>query len=366
MNKAAKIYVAGHRGMVGSAIVRALKAAGYANIITRTHSELDLIRQNQVEAFFRSEKPDFVFLAAAKVGGIMGNYTYPAQFIYQNIAIQANVIQASYVNKVKKLLFLGSACIYPKICPQPIKEEYLLSDYLEPTNEPYAIAKIAGLKMCQAFNREYNTSYICAMPNNLYGTNDNFDLETSHVLPALIRKFHLAKLAAAGDWEGIKKEELTYGHIPDDIKSALGMDPSTDQPNNSSIDQAAIVLWGTGTPRREFLHVDDLADACVFLMNNYTESEIINIGWARDQNILELAELISKIIGYDGDVKWDKTKPDGTPQKLLDVTRLTQLGWQAKIELVEGIRLVYRWYLDQIGYRRQKLSKGSRKNNFTF
>ena len=267
MEKSAKIFVAGHRGMVGSAIVRKLEAAGYTHIITRTHAELDLIRQDQVESFFKSEKPEYVFLAAAKVGGIWGNHTYPAQFIYENIAVQTNVIHASYLNKVKKLLFLGSSCIYPKICPQPIKEEYLLSDYLEPTNEPYAIAKIAGLKMCQSYNREYGTRYISVMPNNLYGTNDNFDLETSHVLPALIRKFHLAKLAAAGDWQGLKREESVYGPIPDEIKSSIGINPSTNQPINSSTHQPAVVLWGTGAPRREFLHVDDLAAACVFLMN---------------------------------------------------------------------------------------------------
>jgi len=349
MEKSAKIFVAGHRGMVGSAIVRKLEAEGYTNIITRTHAELDLIRQDQVEAFFNSEKPDYVFLAAARVGGIMGNSTYPAQFIYQNIAIQTNIIHASYTNNINKLLFLGSSCIYPKICPQPIKEEYLLSGFLEPTNEPYAIAKIAGLKMCQSYNREYGTRYISVMPNNLYGANDNFDLETSHVLPALIRKFHLAKLASAGDWQGIKREESVYGPIPDEIKNSIGINPSTNQPINSSTHQPAVVLWGSGTPRREFLHVDDLAAACVFLMNNYHQSEIINIGWGMDQTVLELAELIAKVVGYKGDIKWDNSKPDGTPQKLLDVSSLTGLGWQAKIELEDGIRRVYRWYLGESG-----------------
>ncbi len=349
MEKSAKIYVAGHRGMVGSAIVRKLEAQGYTHIIARTHAELDLSRQDQVEAFFKSEKPEYVILAAAKVGGIWGNHAYPAQFIYDNIAIQTHVVHASYLNKVKKLLFLGSSCIYPKICPQPIKEEYLLSDYLEPTNEPYAIAKIAGLKMCQSYNREYGTRYISVMPNNLYGPNDNFDLETSHVLPALIRKFHLAKLAAAADWEGIKREENVYGPIPDEIKSAIGINPATNQPINSSTHQPVVVLWGTGAPRREFLHVDDLAAACVFLMNNYNESEIMNIGWGKDQSILELAELISKVVGYKGDIKWDNSKPDGTPQKLLDVSRLTRLGWQAGIELADGIRRVYQWYLGKTG-----------------
>jgi GDP-L-fucose synthase len=345
MEKSAKIFVAGHRGMVGSAIVRQLEAAGYTHIITRTRAELDLIRQDRVESFFKSEKPEYVFLAAAKVGGIWGNNIYPAQFIYENIAVQTNVIHASYLNQVTKLLFLGSSCIYPKICPQPIKEEYLLSDYLEPTNEPYAIAKIAGLKMCQSYNREYGTRYISVMPNNLYGTNDNFDLETSHVLPALIRKFHLAKLAAAGNWQGIKREESVYGPISDDIKSSIGINFSTNQPINSSTHQPVVVLWGTGSPRREFLHVDDLAAACLFLMKHYDESEIINIGWGQDQTIQELAELIAKVVGYTGDVQWDRGKPDGTPQKLLDVSRLTGRGWQAKIELEDGIRRVYRWYL---------------------
>lgn len=347
MEKAAKIYVAGHRGMVGSAIVRRLAGEGYSRIIVRSRAELDLIRQDQVEVFFKSEKPEYVFLAAAKVGGIWSNNRYPAQFIYENMAIQTNVIHASYLNRVKKLLFLGSACIYPKVCPQPIKEAYLLSDYLEPTNEPYAIAKIAGLKMCQSYNRQYGTRNISVMPNNLYGPNDNFDLETSHVLPALIRKFHLAKLAAARSWQEIQKEEKVYGPIPDDIKSAIGIDPSTNQPVNSSLHQPAVVLWGTGAPRREFLHVDDLAAACVFLMNNYDKSEIINIGWGKDQSILELAELVATVVGYKGDIKWDNRKPDGTPQKLLDVSRLTGLGWQAGIDLADGIRRVYQWYLGQ-------------------
>jgi len=345
IEKSAKIYVAGHRGMVGSAIVRKLEAQGFVNIIKRTHAELDLIRQDRVEAFFKAEKPDYVFLAAAKVGGIWGNNTYPAQFIYENLAIQTNIIHASYINKVKKLLFLGSACIYPKLCPQPIKEEYLLSGYLEQTNKSYAVAKIAGIDMCQSYNRQYQTCYISVMPNNLYGTNDNFDLETSHVLPALIRKFHLAKLAAAGDWDGIRKDEAVNGPIPADVKSSIGINPSTNQPINSSTHQPEIILWGTGTARREFLHVDDLADACLFLMNNYEKSEIINIGRGNDRTILELAELISKVVGYKGDIRWDNSKPDGTPQKLLDVSRLEKLGWRAAIGLEDGIRSVYQWYV---------------------
>jgi GDP-L-fucose synthase len=348
MEKTSKIYVAGHRGLVGSALVRKLTQEGYSNIVTRDHAQLDLIRQDAVEAFFGAEKPDFVFLAAAKVGGIWGNNMYPAQFIYENLAIQTNIIQASYLNKVKKLLFLGSSCIYPKLCPQPIREDYLLSNYLEPTNEPYAIAKIAGIKICQAYNRQYKTRYISVMPNNLYGANDNFDLETSHVLPALIRKFHLAKLASQGDWEQIKKEEAVYGRIPDDLKKTLGLDPVTDEPVRSSVHRPAVMLWGTGAPRREFLHVDDLADACLFLMNHYDKSEIINIGWGRDLTVRELARLISEIVGYKGGLDWDAGKPDGTPQKLLDVSRINQLGWRPKIELETGCRNVYQWYLDQL------------------
>ena len=347
MEKNSKIYVAGHRGLVGSAIVRQLKTEGYTNILTRTHGELDLIRQDQVETFFEKEKPEFVFLAAAKVGGIWGNNMYPAQFIYENIAIQTNIIQAAYLHQAKKLLFLGSSCIYPKLCPQPIKEEYLLSDYLEPTNEPYAIAKIAGIKMCQSYNRQYDTRYISVMPNNLYGPNDNFNLETSHVLPALIRKFHLAKLAAAGDWEGIQKDETVHGPIPEDIKASIGLDPITNQPTNQSTHQPSVILWGSGSPRREFLHVDDLAAACLYLMNHYDESEPINIGWGKDQTVLELSELISDVVGYKGSIKWDSDKPDGTPRKLLDVSRLAERGWQAKISLEDGIRGVYEWYLGE-------------------
>jgi GDP-L-fucose synthase len=347
MEKTSKIYVAGHRGMVGSALVRKLNSEGYTNIITRTHGELDLIRQDQVETFFKKEKPDYVFLAAAKVGGIWGNNLYPAQFIYENIVIQTNIIHASYLYRAKKLLFLGSSCIYPKLCPQPIKEEFLLSDYLEPTNEPYAIAKIAGIKMCQSYNRQYKTRYISVMPNNLYGPNDNFNLETSHVLPALIRKFHLAKLAAAGDWEGVQKDETAHGPIPDDIKTSIGLDPITNQPINQSTHQPSVILWGTGSPRREFLHVDDLSDACLFLMSHYDESEPINIGWGKDQTIRDLAKVISDIVGYKGSIKWDSGKPDGTPRKLLDVSRLTEKGWRARINLEEGIREVYRWYLGE-------------------
>jgi len=344
MKKTSKIYIAGHRGLAGSAFVRRLEAEGYNNIITRSHAELDLLKQDRVEAFFESEQPEYVILAAAKVGGIWGNSIYPAQFIYENIAIQTNVIQAAFINKVEKLLFLGSACIYPKHCLQPIKEEYLLSGYLEPTNEPYAVAKIAGIKMCQAYNRQYNTAFISVMPNNLYGPNDNFDLETSHVLPALVRKFHLAKLAAAGQWGAIEKDEAVRGPIPPDLKTALGIDPSTNQPLDGPAGQPVVILWGSGTPLREFLHVDDLADAGVFLMNHNDQPDLINIGCGQDQTILELAQIISGVVGYEGQIEWDSGKPDGTPRKLLDVSKLDNLGWRAGIELEDGIRQVYRWY----------------------
>lgn len=304
MKKDSKIYVAGHRGLVGSAIMRKLQQEGYTNIITRTHKELDLTNQAQTQEFFEKEKPEYVFLAAAKVGGIHANNTYPADFAYINIMIESNVIKASYNYGVKKLLFLGSSCIYPKLCSQPIKEEYLLTGPLEKTNEAYAIAKIAGLKMCQYFNRQYGTNYISVMPTNLYGPNDNFYLETSHVLPALIRKFHEAKI-----------DNKPY-----------------------------VEVWGTGTPRREFLHVDDLADAVVYLMNNYDENEPLNIGTGKDITIKELAELIKEIVGYEGEIKFDTTKPDGTPRKLLDVLRLHATGWKHKIELREGIQSTYEWF----------------------
>ena len=307
MKSASKIYVAGHRGLVGSAIVRALQTQGYNNLVLRTHDELDLTNQQAVSDFFAEGKPEFVILAAAKVGGIMANNTYPADFIYNNLAIQNNVIHASYINGVKKLLFLGSSCIYPKLAPQPIKEEYLLTGPLESTNEAYAIAKIAGLKLCQFYNQQYGTNYIAVMPTNLYGPHDNFDPETSHVLPALIRKFHEAKIS----------------------------------------NESSVTLWGSGSPRREFLHVDDLADACVFLMDNYNGRDRINIGTGVDVTIKELAELIKSITGYTGEVRWDTSRPDGTPQKLLDVSRLHALGWEHKTELTDGIKKTYDWYTAQ-------------------
>ena len=306
MNKSSKIFIAGHRGLVGAAICRKLSSEGYTRLIVRTSKELDLIRQAEVETFFEKEKPEYVFLAAAKVGGILANNTYPADFIYKNIMIQSNIIQASYSNGVRKLLFLGSSCIYPKLAPQPMKEEHLLTGELEPTNEPYAVAKIAGIKMCQSYNRQYGTRYISVMPTNLYGPNDNFDLNNSHVLPALIRKFHEAKLQ---------------------------MD--------------SVTIWGTGTPKREFLYIEDLADACLFLMNNYDGSEIVNIGVGEDISIADLALLVKEITGFKGDIVYDRSKPDGTPRKLLDVSRLNSLGWKAKTGLRDGIRKTYEWYLAQ-------------------
>ena len=301
MKPDSKIYVAGHTGLVGSAIVRKLEKKGYTNIVTRTMEALDLTNQCATDEFFKTQKPEFVFLAAAKVGGIEANNTYPADFAYINLAIETNVIKAAHDHKVKKLLFLGSSCIYPKNCPQPIKEEYLLTGPLEPTNEAYAIAKIAGLKMCQFFKKQYGDNFISAMPTNLYGPNDNYDLQTSHVLPALIRKIHEAKV------------------------------------NNAPY----VELWGTGTPRREFLYVDDLADAVVFLIKTYEGEEHINIGTGEDVTILELAEIIKEIVGYSGKIKFDATKPDGTMRKLLDVSKLAELGWKSGVSLKEGIELSY-------------------------
>lgn len=313
-----KIYVAGHRGLVGSAIVRRLEAEGCRNLLVRTHKELDLIDQSQVRSFFERERPEIVVLAAAKVGGILANSMYPAEFIYENLMIQSNIINWSQKTGIKRLLFLGSSCIYPKLSPQPMKEEYLLSGPLEPTNDAYAVAKIAGIKMCESYNKQYNTSYLSVMPTNLYGPGDNFDLEKSHVLPALIRKFHEAK--ESGDPE--------------------------------------VVVWGTGSPRREFLHVDDMAAACVYLLGlpdtNYKDLVVklkpclINIGMGRDITIKELAELVKEIVGFKGQIIFDTDKPDGTPQKLLDISRMDTLGWKAKISLRAGIADTYGWYLKSV------------------
>ena len=301
INKASKIYVAGHKGLVGSALVRKLEAKGYNNIITRNHAQLDLTEQAAVRDFFRKEKPDYVFLAAAKVGGILANSTYPADFIMENLLIECNVIRSAWENSVKKLMFFGSSCIYPRMCPQPIKEEYLLTGELEKTNEAYALAKIAGLKMCQYFNKQYGTKFISVMPCNLYGPNDNYDLNNSHVIPALIKKFHTAK-----------EEGREY-----------------------------VEMWGTGKALREFMHVDDLADACVFLMENYENCDLINIGTGKDISILELAEMIKEIVGFKGEIRFDAGKPDGTPRKVLDVSKLESMGWKYKIELFDGLKSTY-------------------------
>ena len=306
MNLDAKIYVAGHRGLVGSAIVRNLEEKGYTNIICRTHKELDLTNQEAVRAFFEQERPEYVFLAAAKVGGIHANNTYPADFIYDNLMIQNNVIKAAHDFKVKKLLFLGSTCIYPKMAPQPIKEEYLLTGSLEETNEAYAVAKIAGLEMCKFFKRQYGDNFISCMPTNLYGPNDNFDLKNSHVLPALIRKFHEAKV------------------------------------NNSEV----VEVWGTGTPLREFLYVDDMADACVFLMENYDGEQHVNIGTGEEVSIRELAETVKEVVGFEGELVFNTDMPDGTPRKLTTVNKLHGLGWKHKVSLNEGIKLAYDWFLE--------------------
>ena len=301
MEKSSKIYIAGHRGMVGSSILRALKAKGYSNFLLKISAELDLRNQQAVEGFFALEKPDYVFLAAAKVGGIVANNTYRADFIYENMMIQSNVIHQAYLNGVKKLLFLGSSCIYPKMAPQPLKEEYLLTGLLELTNEPYAIAKIAGIKMCDAYREQYGCNFISVMPTNLYGPNDNYDLNNSHVLPALLRKFITAKRNG----------------------------------------ESSVIIWGTGAPRREFLHADDLASACLYLMENYNEGGLVNIGVGEDISIINLARLVKRIVGFEGGILTDTTKPDGTPRKLLDVSKLADLGWRSSITLEEGIRKVY-------------------------
>ncbi|MGH6648083.1 GDP-L-fucose synthase [Aquabacterium sp.] len=307
MNQNSKIFVAGHRGMVGSALVRRLQSAGHTNIVTRSRHELDLLNQQAVQAFMQAEKPDYTFVAAAKVGGIQANNTYRADFIYQNLMIEANLIHAAHLADVQRMMFLGSSCIYPKLAPQPLREDSLLTGELEPTNEPYAIAKIAGIKLCEGYNHQYGRQYISVMPTNLYGLNDNYDLNNSHVLPALIRKAHEAK--QRGD--------------------------------------ACLVVWGTGTPMREFMYADDLADACVHLMNQGYDGPLVNIGTGTDVTIRQLAETVVKVVGFQGDLTFDTTKPDGTPRKLMDVSRLTSLGWQARTSLEDGIRLAYQDFLSK-------------------
>lgn len=313
MDTQAKIFVAGHNGLVGSAIIRTLQARGYTNVVTRSSKELDLRQQAAVENFFAAERPDYVFLAAAKVGGIQANNIYRGEFLYDNLMIEANVIHSAYLHQVQKLLFLGSSCIYPKLCPQPMSEEALLTGFLEPTNEPYAIAKIAGLKLCENYCRQYGVNFTSAMPTNLYGINDNFDLANSHVLPALMRKFHEAKVTGA----------------------------------------PTVTVWGTGEPLREFLYVNDLADALLFLMEQYDQPEFINVGTGEEISIKELALTMQAVVGFEGELVFDTSKPDGTPRKLMDVSRLKNLGWQAKTDLKTGIEQTYSWYLDHLNTLRQ-------------
>lgn len=351
MHRNAKIYVAGHRGLVGNALVRCLKRKGYTKIITRTHAELDLTDQSAVRAFFAKERPEYVFLAAAKVGGIYANNEYPAEFIYQNLAIQSQVIHAAYTYGVKRLLFLGSSCIYPRDCPQPMKEEYLLTGPLEPTNRPYAVAKISGVEMCRSYNRQYNTQYLAVMPTNLYGPGDNYDLNNSHVIPALIRKFHLAKLASNQDWDEIVRDEVTRGQIPETLRRDLFATYRSEL-------SPRIAVWGTGSPRREFLYSDDMADACAHLMSledyryqrllgtqDSEHAPLINIGSGKEVTIHSLAVKVANAIGYRGELIFDATKPDGTPRKLLDVARLTELGWKPVTSLDEGLKTAYSDYL---------------------
>ncbi len=361
MKKEKKIYIAGHKGMVGSAIYRNLTAQGYTNIVTRTFEELNLSRQAEVEEFFRNEKPAYVILAAAKVGGIVANNIYRAEFIYENLMIQNNVIHAAHKNGTEKLLFLGSSCIYPKLAPQPLKEEYLLTGLLESTNEPYAIAKIAGIKMCESYFRQYGSNFISVMPTNLFGPNDNYDLEKSHVLPALIRKMHLGKCLENKDWDSIRKDldknpvQNISGHSSEsEIRATLskfGIISSTDDINHNE-PTVKVELWGTGNVYREFLHVEDMADACVFLMKNLDASQLynelkqthVNIGTGEDITIREVAETVKKITAFKGELIWDKSKPDGTPKKQLDVSLLKSLDWTYNIELQEGINKVYKAY----------------------
>ena len=372
MKKDSKIYLAGHTGLVGSALMRNLTKKGYHNIITRVYPEIDLTNQQSTQEFFAAEKPEYVFLAAAKVGGIVANNIYRGQFIYENIMIQSNVIHACYLNGVKKLLFLGSSCIYPKLAQQPLKEKYLLTDALEYTNEPYAIAKIAGIKMCESYNIQYGTNYISVMPTNLYGVNDNYDLEKSHVLPAIIRKMHLAKCLIENNWGAIRKDfdknpvEGINGSSTE-IEIGEKLEKYGIYRHNSAESPVTVNLWGSGAPRREFLHSDDMADACVYVMESVDfkdlvkekfsdritsrESKIeirnthINIGTGKDLTIAELATMVKEIVGFDGLLSWDTTKPDGTFQKLLSVKKIHDLGWQEKINLVDGIRKVYQEYL---------------------
>ncbi len=352
MDKASRIYIAGHTGLVGSALHRKLTQEGYANIVFRGPDELDLRRQEDVERFFAAEKPEYVFLAAARVGGILANSTYKADFIYDNIAISTNIIRAAYVSGVKKLLNLGTACIYPKFAPQPMREEHLLTGPLEPTNEPYAIAKIAAIKLCRYYNEQYGTNFISVMPINLYGPFDNFNLETAHVIPALIRKFHLAMLLQKGDLAAIRKD-LKHCRL------GFGLDEKMGAPSDASIEKClaglgvtkdSVDVWGSGQASREFLYVDDLAEACVFLMQRYNYSdigELINIGVGKDMKLKEIVAIVRDVVGFKGAMKYDTSKPDGTPRKLLDVTKIHALGWKAKHSFEEGVKKEYEWYRER-------------------
>lgn len=355
-----RVYVAGHRGMVGSAIVRLLRKIGDVEIVTRSSSALDLSDQGAVRAFFADEQVDYVVLAAARVGGIFANNAYPAEFIYQNLMIQGNVIHEAYLAGVKRLLFLGSSCIYPRQCPQPMREEFLLTGTLETTNEPYAVAKIAGIKMCEAYNRQYGTDYRAVMPTNLYGPGDNYHLENSHVIPAIIRKYHLAKLAMQHRWSDIREDEQLFGPIPQVVKATLGIDSENVGDPNS--DPPYVSLWGSGQARREFLHVDDMASACYHVMCLGRDAwqralrlrsaasippSFINIGVGKDCMIRQVAEEIRAIVGFNGKTRFDTGQPDGTPQKLLDTTRITGIGWRPSFSLTEGLQDAYAWYLSQ-------------------
>lgn len=349
-----KIYVAGHNGLVGSALVRNLEGKGYENIIIRTREEIDLRRQDDTQDFFEEERPEYVFLSAAKIGGILANDTYKAEFIYDNIMITSNIINSAYKYGVKKLLNFGSSCIYPKFAPQPIKEDYLLTGTLEPTNEPHAIAKIAALKLCRFYNEQYGTNFVSVMPTNLYGPCDNFSLENAHVLPALIRKFHIAKLLREKKFDDIKGD-LQKNPIGFSLDKEINLESENSirtTLKTIGLEDECVVLWGSGEPFREFLYVDDLADACVFVMANYDSDrvgEFVNIGTGEDIKIKDLSDMIKEIIGFDGEIKFDRSKPDGTPKKVLDITRIKSLGWKPKTSLKEGIKMTYKWYTTSNG-----------------